>query len=230
MKKKPVTWNVLDSIDPADPESLDKIRALAEAIVKKLPNEHDPHWSERSENFIAGGIATVMYCCEPHQRNLQDVATILSNRTALQMAKEELCKCKAHNGLVARMGYEMDLSVDKELAGILSTVSRSLAFLNSPAVMESTKGTEGLDLSALYKGRGATIYCVLPLQYVNSHAGLMRLWITGIMQYVVSRGINHHPVNMILDECAATLDGNGKTLENMLAVGTLLAHPHRCTE
>src|SRR6516164_8771587 len=34
---KPARWNVLDLIDPNDPEALDKCRALAEAIVEKNP-------------------------------------------------------------------------------------------------------------------------------------------------------------------------------------------------
>src|SRR5262249_23672721 len=110
--------------------------------------------------------------------------------------------------------------VDKELDGILSTANRSLAFLGTPAVVESTKCTSDFDLSALYEARGATIYLVIPLQYMQSHAPLMRLWVTAFTKYIVSGGTtNRRTVNVILDECAAVMEGHGKTLEQMLAVG-----------
>lgn len=217
---KPSRCNVLDLIDPNDPEALDKIRALAEAIVEKNPNEREPHWREKAEKFIAGAMATVIHFCPPKLRSLQEVAEILTNKALLAQAIERMCRSTMHDGLLARMGNEMALSQDKELDGILSTANRSLAFLGTPAVVESTKCTSDFDLSALYEGNGATIYLIIPLQYLTSHAALMRVWVAVFTKYIVSRGIkNQRTVNVILDECAAVLEGHGKALEEMLTVG-----------
>lgn len=217
---KPARWNVLDLIDPADPEALDKARALAEAIVEKNPNEKEPHWPQKAQDFIAGVIAAVTHFCPPELRSLQQVAEILADKTLLAQVIEKMKRSSAHEGLLARKGHEMSVSVEKELDGILSTVNRSLAFLGTPAVMESTKGTSDFDLSALYEGKGATIYTIVPLQYLKSHAALMRLWVTAFTKYTVSRGIkNPRTVNVILDECAAVMAGHGDSLEEMLTVG-----------
>lgn len=218
--KNPACCNVLDLIDPNDPEALDKIRALAEAIVEKKPNEQQPHWPEKAEKFIAGAMAAVIHFCPPGFRSLQDVAEILADKTLLVQVIAKMRQSSLHGGLLARNANEMALSVDKELDGILSTANRSLAFLGTPAVVESTKCTSGFDLSALYEGRGATIYLIIPLQYLKSHAPLMRLWVTAFTKYIVSRGIkNPRTVNVILDECAAVMEGHGKTLEELLTVG-----------
>jgi type IV secretion system protein VirD4 len=217
---KPSCCNVLDLIDPNDPEALDKIRALAAAIVEKNPNEQQPHWPEKAEKFIAGAMAAVIHFCPPGLRSLQQVAEILADKTLLAQVIAKMRQSTLHSGLLAHNANEMAISVDKELDGILSTANRSLAFLGTPAVLESTKCTSDFDLSALYEGRGATIYLVIPLQYMQSHAPLMRLWVTAFTKYIVSRGItNQRTVNVILDECAAVMEGHGKTLEQMLAVG-----------
>lgn len=217
---KPARCNVLDLIDPNDQEVLDKIRALAESIVEKNPNEREPHWREKAEKFIAGAMAAVIHFCPPDRRSLQEVAEIMANKALLTQSIEVMKSSTAHDGLLSRIGHEMSLSADKELDGILSTANRSLAFLSTPAVVESTKCTRDFDLSALYEGNGATIYLIIPLQYMKSHAPLMRLWVTAFTKYIVSRGItNQRAVNVILDECAAVMGGHGELLEEMLTVG-----------
>lgn len=217
---KPARCNVLDLIDKDDPQCLDKIRALAEAIVEKNPNEREPHWPRRAADFIAGAIAAVIHFCPPELRSLQQVAEIIADKSLLAQAIEAMKHSTAHGGLLARMGHDMSRSVEKELESILSTANGSLAFLSTPAVMESTQTTSDFDLAALYERQGATIYLVIPLQYMKSHAGLMRLWVTAFTKYIVSRGIkNQRPVNVILDECASVMAGHGEALEEMLAVG-----------
>jgi type IV secretion system protein VirD4 len=217
---KPARWNVLDLIDPNDPEALDKCRALADAIIEKNPNERDPHWTQKAQDFIAGAIAAVTHFCPPELRSLQEVAEILADKTLLAQVIEKMKRSSAHGGLLARKGYEMSVSAEKELDGILSTVNRSLAVLGTPAVVESTKCTSDFDLSALYEGNGATIYLIIPLQYLKNHAALMRIWVTAFTKYIVSRGIrNQRTVNVILDECAAVMAGHGETLEEMLTLG-----------
>ena len=79
---------------------------------------------------------------------------------------------------------------------------------------------EGLTWGRFYEGNGATIYLIIPLQYMKSHASLMRLWITAFTKYIVSRGVgNRRSVNVILDECASVMGGHGEALEEMLTVG-----------
>jgi type IV secretion system protein VirD4 len=217
---KPACWNVLDLIKTDDPEALDKARALAEAIVEKNPNDQQPHWPKKAQDFIAGAIGAVTHFCPPELRSLQQVAEILADKTLLAQVIEKMKHSSTHGGLLARKGYEMSASADKELDGILSTANQSLAFLSTPAVMESTQCTSGFDLEALFQGRGATIYPIIPLQYLKSHGALMRLYLTAFTKYVVSRGIkNPRPVNVILDECAAVMAGHGDTFEEMLTVG-----------
>ncbi|HEX4610856.1 MAG TPA: type IV secretory system conjugative DNA transfer family protein [Urbifossiella sp.] len=212
----PATWNVLDTIDPADPEAIDQIRAIAEAIIVKEPNARDPHWSQKAEIFLTGVVAAVLHFCPPGRRSLQEVAATMANKALLAEAIGALRGSAAHGGLLTRLGDEMAISTDKELDGILSTANRSLAFLSTPAVAESTRATAGFDVTDL--DRGVTGYLILPARYARSHAGLMRLWCTALFQAVVARGVGGgRPLNVILDE-AATL-GPMEAVTDMLTIG-----------
>jgi len=213
----PSTFNVIEYLDPLNPTVLDEIRAIAEAIVIKEPNSRDPHWQQKAEIYITGAIASVVHFCPPTHRSLQEVAEIMADKSLLKGAIQALQNSNAHGGLLARLGNEMSLSTDKELDGILSTANRSLTVLSTPAVVESTKAINGFNPSALSDSK-VTVYLILPHQYIRSHAGLMRLWVTALMRSVVSRGvINPRPVNVILDECAAL--GHLEAIEDMLTIG-----------
>jgi type IV secretion system protein VirD4 len=216
----PSCCNVLDLIDPDDPEALDKIRALAEAMVEMKPDAKEPHWPRKARLFDTGVIAGVVHLFPPERRSLQEVAEIMANKSLLNQMIDALKLAPHHGGLLSRIGHEMAESVGDELQSIISTANDSLSFLGTPAVVESSRCTRNFDLSALYKGQGATIYLIIPLQYMRSHAALMRLWITAFNKYIVSRGIsNQRTVNVILDECATVMAGHGEALEEMLTVG-----------
>jgi type IV secretion system protein VirD4 len=211
----PASFNVLASIDPDDPESFDQIRAIAEAIVQKQPNARDPHWHQKAEIFITGIIAVVIHFYPPEHRSLQVVASIMADKELLSKAIKTLQASDVYGGLLARLGNELAISTDKELDGILSTANTKLAFLSSPAVVESTTGTGGFNAAEL---ANTTVYLILPVQYLRSHAGLLRLWVTSLMRSVVARGVaNPSPVHVILDEAAAL--GHLEAIDDMLSIG-----------
>lgn len=214
----PATFNPLDGIDPDDPESLDQARAVAEAIVVQDVGARDPHWTQKAATTIAGAILAVVNFCPKDRRSLQEVAEIMADKALLGGAIRALKASPAHGGLLARVGGEMALSADRELDGILSTANRSLAFLGSPAVALSTRGTSSFDPSELGGRRGMTVYLILPAKYLRSHAGLLRLWVSALMRSVVDRGVRAaRPVNVVLDEAAAL--GHLEVIDDMLTMG-----------
>lgn len=212
----PASFNLLASIDPNDPESFEQVRAMAEAGIQKEPNARDPHWAQKAEIFLTGVILAVVHFYPPEHRNLQVVASIMADKKLLSAAIQKLQQSQVHNGLLARIGTAMSIPSGTELDGILSTIDRSLNFLSTPAVVESTTGsTGGFDPAELAH---STVYLILPMQYMRSHACLLRLWVTALTRSVVSRGVeNPTPVNVILDEAAAL--GHFEAIDDMLNIG-----------
>jgi type IV secretion system protein VirD4 len=212
----PASFNVLDTIDPKDPECFDQCKAIADSIADKEPNSKEPHWRQKAVTYIGGTIAGVIHLLPPDRRSLQEVVEILSDKPLLAQLIKRMQVSAVHDGLLARLGNEMSICTDRELDGVLSTAHRFLSFLSTPAVVESTRTTSGFDPADL-DGR-VTGYLILPAKYMRSHAGLMRLWTTAIMQMAVVRGVgNPRPLNVLLDECAQL--GHSEQIEDMLTIG-----------
>src|SRR5207253_2525079 len=58
-----------------------------------------------------------------------------------------------------------------------------------------------------------TVYLVLPTEYLRSHAGLLRLWITALQRAIIkARAGETRPVTFVLDE-AASLGNMPMTLD-----------------
>jgi type IV secretion system protein VirD4 len=210
----PATLNPLSVINPNTPESLSQIHALAESLIENDPNAKDGrHWRNRAIIHTKGVIATVVYFFPPEVRNLQQVANILASDDLLASAISKLRESDLSHGLLRRLGDEMLHPKGKELDGIRSTIGASLAFLSDHAIYESTISTS-FDIHDL---TNKSIYLILPLKYVLSHAGIMRLWTTAFMQAVIARGLNGSPVNIILDEVSTMRDL--PVFKEMLSIG-----------
>jgi type IV secretion system protein VirD4 len=54
------TFNPLDFIDRDSPDALDQCRDLAEAIVVRTGQEHERHWGDVAELWIAAMVAVVV--------------------------------------------------------------------------------------------------------------------------------------------------------------------------
>jgi len=118
--------------------------------------------------------------------------------------------------MLKRLGDQLTRYVEKELASVLTTVNRHLAFLDSPAVADVT-GTTSFDPAALLQGR-ASIYLVLPPDQLRALAGLMRLWVTGLLRFVTMQGESERqPVLFLLDEAGHL--GRMQALEDALTLG-----------
>lgn len=191
-------FNPLDMIDTKSPTWLDDVRSLAAALVVRSGQEHEPHWNDSAELVIAAVIAFV--CTEePVERDLQFVAQILSNPAALSKVQLALLASKAP--LLARFGGQLSHLDSKERNSVLTTANRHLAFLSSEPLLKNLTRTT-FDWRKLRERM--TVFLTVPLEYLESHRGLLRLWIASFLRIVAKGGLNERqPVSFVLDEAAA---------------------------
>lgn len=190
--------NPLDLIDPDRREWLDDVRALCDALVVRTGLEHEPHWSEAAVLFLTGVTAFVARY-EARDRTLSYVADILASPVALPRVQQQLAADP--DPMLARLGGQMQQFVDRERASVLTTANRALAFLGS----HHLAGAVGRTTFPLDRLRdGVTVFAVVPLMYLQSHSGYLRLLVTTLLRAVVRGGLDEtRPVTLLLDEAGA---------------------------
>jgi len=193
--------NLLDLIE-VGPLMFDQSRALADAMIPKLGTEPDLHWIESGTAVLTGLIILVLLRFTGEDRNLNSVCEIAANIALFDEAAKQLI---AIGGMPARMGGYMASLLDKEKSSVLSTVNRALAcFASEP--MARFLGKTTFDTKALLKP-GTTIYCGIPVQFLDSHKGLLRAIVSSLLMQVMQHGDERRAESLyLLDECA-TLSG-----------------------
>lgn len=202
VSKSPDTFNPLDTIDAASPTALDDCRALAEALVVRTGEEKEKHWDDSAESFIAAMIGLTVVYAEGADRSLQAVRALLTNPAKMQQAIELMCKSDAWDGMLARMGHQLQHFREKELSSVLTTANRHLRFLDTLAISASTKGSS-FDPAGLRDGR-MTVYLILPPEYLRTQSALLRMWIGSLLRSCVRGGLQEtNKVHFVLDEAAS---------------------------
>ena len=196
------TFNPLDAIAPDSPHLIDDCKGLANAIVVRTGEEKDPHWADSAELFITSILIAVALYGEKGERSLQTVRTLLTNPAKLAAVINLLCESKEFEGIVSRYGHQLTNFKEKELASVLTTTSRFMSFLDTPAVVECTKSSS-FDPAGLNEGK-MSIYLVLPPAHLRTQSSLMRLWIGSLLKTVVRGGLQErNKVHFVLDEAAS---------------------------
>ncbi len=100
-------------------------------------------------------------------------------------------KLIALGGIPERMGNQIKalfaqdngaMLLTKEGAGVMSTVQRHLAFLDSDLVAQAVSAST-FDVRALKKP-GITVYIEIGPSYLKSQAGLLRCWLSTMIRAI----------------------------------------------
>jgi type IV secretion system protein VirD4 len=184
----PDTYNPLDFIDANDPHAIEKCRNLGNAVIVRTPDERDPHWPESGAMWFGGlTAAAVFYGKRNESRSVRTVFELLNDQDKRALAVQLLHESPYCGGALREWGAQLKNFLDKEKASVMTTISRNLSFLGTPAVVASVH-TSSFDPALLRHGR-MTIYLVLPPWHQRTQAGLMRLWISSLMENVASGGL-----------------------------------------
>jgi type IV secretion system protein VirD4 len=73
------TFNPLAALDPLSPTIVDDCLALADALVVKTGQEHDPHWNESAINALTGFILYITLYAPKESRTLDMVARLITD-------------------------------------------------------------------------------------------------------------------------------------------------------
>ncbi len=184
---------------PDDDSFLDEIRSLVDVLVKREPNEFQPHFNDWAIIVLCSMLSFICACeTDATKRTLLLMRDLVSSRQAFSDAMGAMQQVP---GLVAKMGAMLGIPVDKELSSILSTVQRHTAWMDSPPIAANlSKST--WDPRWLWSGR-VTAYLVLPSTKLSTLSPLMRLWVGFILQVVTRKGASEKRKTLfMIDEAA----------------------------
>lgn len=218
-----------------NPELLDEVGALADAIVVRPPDERDPHWNDKCRTMIKGLLLAVVYGVGPGgRRHLSAVRAMLTGGLErLQGFWKYMQECRANaDGVLGRAAREIESMGREEFKNVVSFALKQTEFLDSPLVEAclggaGTEARGSFDLRGLKTGEAATVYLVLPSHYLAQYARLFRIWITMAMAAMTrTSGLPRggRPVLFLLDEMAqlGTMDMMRKAVSLMAGYGMTL--------
>jgi len=166
--------------------------------------EKETHWLDAAEEHISAVAATVVQYATPGRRSLQEVSEVLASPHKLDLCKKLMRQSPAWDGMLARSGGKLEYFVDKEKASVLTTVSRFLRFLDTPAMAASTQASS-FNPANLKRGKVPMyVGIVLPPEQMKAGMGWLRLIVGSMIRAVVREGLSESPrVHFVLDESAS---------------------------
>ncbi len=208
--RKSDSLNVLDFTDRNAPHALDDVRDLANALVPRTGKEHGDatHFLDAAEIMIAGMIAVTVRHGQKHTRSLQTVRDLLANPQAVEAAIKVMQESpEAWGGMLARMGHSLTHFKDRELASTMTTATRMLRFLDSPAIAANTSSTS-FDPFGLARGktdvRKTDVFLVIPAQHATVLSPLLRTWVGFFLKIAMHGGVQENNlIHFDLDEAAS---------------------------
>lgn len=214
-------FNPLDAIAKDSATLVDSARAMAEALIVRQGSEPDPHWNDKAAGVTCALLVLVLMRMEGDDRSLNSVQEIASDPQMLAAAAGKL---RELGGIPARLGNQLMALFDKEQsgvlskegAGVMSTVSRHLAFLDSELVARSVARSNWDPLDLLKPG--TTLFLQIPPDQLEAQKGLLRCWISTLARMIGAAGDERAgEVLFLLDEASAL--GSLSALEEALVRG-----------
>jgi type IV secretion system protein VirD4 len=199
------SFNPCSEIPADSPLLVDSARAMVEALVARQGTEPDQYWNDSAVESILAILVFVLVRLKDHERNLNSVAEIASDPDSIL---EVSARLKELGGVYERFGNKLRRWFDgagmptKEGTGVLNTMSRHLAFLDSPMVANSLcKST--FDVLELLEP-GNTFFLQVPGDQLEAQRGYIRLIISTLIRVIGSSGHeDKSEVLFLLDEASA---------------------------
>lgn len=169
-------FNPLSGIEPDGFTAREDVEVIADGMVKRSDPKH-AQWDDGARDVLAGLIAFVISDAPRGKKNLTSVREmLLQPRDDLFADAQAMTACEGCGGLAKAAGvaimeaFQSEKSMEAEFLG---GARRHSKWIDSPPIA-SVLGTSDFSLSDI-KGGNASVYVVLPPQYLETHSAFMRL-------------------------------------------------------
>lgn len=190
-------FNPLGTLDPADPDFVDEVAGIADAMI--IPRGGNPHWDDSARDLF-GGLAILESETSPGRGSIRNIRrTLTTSADNLQARIKDLTEHHPDSLAITKLARFLD-STD-EISSIRSTAMTQTVFLDSAPLANSMEsGDPPFDLAELATGR-VTLYLVLPLDKLQTHGRWLRIILTLAIRAIAKQPTPPAvPVVFLLDE------------------------------
>ena len=191
-------FNPLAEIDLAALDVVEQIRNITDALIVPNPKGVD-FWDRSAATLISGVIAFVLVHTglPPAEKNLTAVRMILK-MLGNKDIREHAAGLPSPGGLAKAAMSMLETAGEDAEGDIIATALSHTDWLDSVAMVKALFASD-FSLSEL-KARTATVYLVLPPQYLDQHGRFLRLFVNLALQAVGQGKKQRYPILMVLDE------------------------------
>lgn len=200
-----------------NPDTLvDEARRLAGSLLVRTGHEHERFWGDAAQCVIQSAIVFLMSCARPEEATLWRVREILTSAKLTEQMLAHMEQSDACHGLLRRLAGQVRRYQGNTGHSIFSYALTSLEFLDSVPVAKTLHATS-FDVRK-FLDRRMSVFCLLPVDRLREMAGLQRIIVTALINYVFQAGESRsRRIRFYLDE-AATL-GDIEALYNATCYG-----------
>jgi hypothetical protein len=180
----PDSFNPLDCLDADDPGLVDDAYALAGLLVDQNASFKEVYWDERAQALIAGLIVHVVTCKTETDRSFGRIWQLVHGDDTIYDLAVLLDTVKdVHPFAKAQIAALLNLSADQTRSCVVSVIRQHLRLFGSDRVTSAIARTS-IDLSRIASGAPTTIYLVVPPDKLQSHGGIIRLWLSALLSII----------------------------------------------
>ncbi len=177
---------------------------LAESLSGGQASTTEPFWDTSAKKLLSGLICHEMELSVQQGRapNLDELVRLLFADDSVYAIAQMLEGQSPSEFVLRTLGGSFLGLPDQTRGGILATAQTYLSTLLSRTVLPWLRsGQRSLDY--FQSAARYTLYLVIPPNKLDSHAPLLRIWITALMYSIMERRVHApHRTLFILDECA----------------------------
>jgi type IV secretory pathway TraG/TraD family ATPase VirD4 len=179
VREKTSRFNPLSVLKPGTPDYVDQLAYLAEALIVTQGTK-DPFWDDTARELVAGLMAYVVEKPETKAKaSLGLVRSLLMEPANVISAIIEMASEFPAGSMAARkLGQFDNPEQAKQLASIIQSARTQTSFLDSPILNDSMDSTDFSFDDLRDGGPPTTVYLVLPVKYLDTHARWLRLMIS----------------------------------------------------
>lgn len=213
-------FDPLAHLDPGDPSAVDDAYALARLFGSPSTGNrvNEAFWEEWGQDVIAALILAARTHADPTKRTLGHVYEMASSDDTVYNLAVFMDKQGHTLNRFARGKLGSFLSLPEQTrGGVMATFQQQLRMLAGTGVQHALR-RNSLPMARLTRGQPCTIFLVVPPDKVVSHAALIRIVLTALVQRMMRRrGRGESPTMILIDE--ATQFGPIPAIEAAITLG-----------
>ncbi|MGS0943773.1 type IV secretory system conjugative DNA transfer family protein (plasmid) [Pseudomonas luteola] len=179
-------FNVLDRINPNDPDCVSETAVLADSLVISGGKDADAHFDESAKTLLQGFMLYVAGLSDPTKRTLGELRELLTadEDTFLGILTGMALDEDYAYGIAARAANTIIGMSDRERSSVVSTARRSTAFLDDPRIAEALSRSD-FNLANI-KSELMTVYLVMPMNKIGPNSRFIRAFVNNVMAAITA--------------------------------------------